>query len=447
MAKSSQAKITDSASVDLYLSSDNPVTREAALFLVDYKEEDDRVDYKLAFDPQAEKHWLEITKDVSAFANTFGGYLVFGVDDVSREIVGLKKNLAEELEDVNNIQQKLNRHLEPHMENVRSKKFRVSGKLIALLYVPQSFCRTHIISKDGSFRYPSGKLKTVLRKGTFYIRRSAGNHLGDSRDLEAVIERRVNQFRDALMDKVARVVSSPMESEVFILSQDQEDMDSTKFVIEDSPESIPIRGMSFTVTPKGPEEEIATWCALSRGESSAVPPAETVWSWYAIRETLQISAQHRLSVFRFSLWTNVPAFYWIQGLFTQDIQQALLGAVRHRRDNDGVPRMLAIASFIGRSFYVKVLRQLGTYRKQLAPRQKSYPDRGPKHEYFKFKAARKQTEKELRRDILQNINEIANKAATDKRVPGLQNQWKAQNIDCYLYSQDDQYKRAAKIKT
>ena len=89
-----------SASVNDYLTSEAPLTREVALFLIDYKEEDDRADHKLTFDPSDEKHWLELTKDVSAFSNTFGGYLIFGVTDKSRDFCGLEMKIAEALEDV-----------------------------------------------------------------------------------------------------------------------------------------------------------------------------------------------------------------------------------------------------------------------------------------------------------------------------------------------------------
>ena len=71
-------------SVREHLELDDPLTRETAIFLIGYGEEDDRLDYKQAFDPGSEKDWLEITKDVCAFANTFGGYLVFGVRDLIR---------------------------------------------------------------------------------------------------------------------------------------------------------------------------------------------------------------------------------------------------------------------------------------------------------------------------------------------------------------------------
>ena len=259
------------SNVQDHLSKDDPLTRETAVFLVEYAEEDDRVDYKQTIDPASEKSLLDITKDISAFANTHGGFLVFGVNDDKKEVVGLPRTVADAIKDVNYLQQKINRHLEPNITSLRAKEFKIDGKSIVIIYIPQSTCTTHMICKDGAFSHPSGKQKQVLYEGTLYVRRSAGNHLGDSRDLEDLIERRIDQFRDALLDKVAKVVKSPASSDVFILSKDPGDEEAKRYIIEDSPDSIAIKGMSFTIAPEGFEEEIAAWSVLSRGSSESIP--------------------------------------------------------------------------------------------------------------------------------------------------------------------------------
>ena len=69
-------------SVEDCLSAKDPLKRELVSFLIQYAEEDDRLDYKADFVDE-QKHWLEVTKDVSAFANTHGGYLLFGIEDRS----------------------------------------------------------------------------------------------------------------------------------------------------------------------------------------------------------------------------------------------------------------------------------------------------------------------------------------------------------------------------
>lgn len=227
----------------------------AIIFLLSHREEDLYVDYKVSFGHEDERAWLELTKDVLAFANTRGGYLVFGVKDASFEVVGLASDLVAILTNVNNLRQKLNRYIEPDITLIRSKPFLSDGKSIVVLFVPESHGLTHVVSRDGTFRYPpsrkysDGQLKTLLRQGTSYVRRSAGNHLLDSRDLDAIFNRRLDQFREALVSKMTRVVEAPLDSQVVVLSKDQANEEQTRFVIQDAPDAIPIKGLGFTVSP------------------------------------------------------------------------------------------------------------------------------------------------------------------------------------------------------
>ncbi len=346
-------------STRFFLESDDPLTRDLAVHLSTYDEEDLFVDYKLTMDIDSESAWLELTKDVSAFANTSGGYLFYGSDDNNKSVVGVTRAVANVLKDSNNIQQKINRHLEPEVTGLRSKTFRIEGKTVTVVFIPQSTGRTHMISKDGQFNYPSGKTKIVLRKGTFYVRRSGGNHLGDSRDFDDVIERRIDQFREALLDKVTKVVNMPLSSDVYILSQDPEDKTGKRFIIEDSPESVPIKGMSFTVAPETMDEEIAAWTVMSSGRSDACPPAATVWKWYANREKIHIGETHKLALFQFSLWNGAPTFYWIRGLKNAQIHSSLLDAIRFRLSPQNLPDMFKVASFLGKGRYKSALTVLG----------------------------------------------------------------------------------------
>lgn len=50
--------------LDDFLSSSDPLTKEVALFLLTYAEEDNRVDYKLTVDLDSDKEWLGLTKDI-----------------------------------------------------------------------------------------------------------------------------------------------------------------------------------------------------------------------------------------------------------------------------------------------------------------------------------------------------------------------------------------------
>ncbi len=213
------------------LKSEDPLSREALEFLLTYCEEDSLVDYKETFHPDQEKEWLEITKDIMAFANTQGGYLVFGVRDCSFEVVGLDLNVIAILTNTNYLLQKVNRFIEPEIGLLRSKRIEVDGRQVVVLVIPSSIRQTHVISKDGKFKHISGEEKVLLRKGTLYVRRSAGNHLADSRDLDQIFDRRFDYFRESLIDKIARVIDAPQESEMVFVSKDTQPEAAKKFII------------------------------------------------------------------------------------------------------------------------------------------------------------------------------------------------------------------------
>lgn len=429
-------------SIDEYLNSKDPLTREVVLFLIKYDEEDNRVDYKQTLDINSDKEWFGLTKDISAFANTLGGYLVFGVEDKKKETTGLTREVADVLKDSNNLQTKINSLIEPDLSTIRSKEFKINGKIVVAIYIPQSFNKTHIIKKDGLIHKQSNKPKTILNKGTFYVRRSAGNHLGDSRDLDDLVERRIDQFREALIDKVAQVVKTPADSKVLIYSKDpdNQDNDVQKFIIKDSPDATEMKGMSFTVSPDTPEQEIAAWTVLSSGNPNVKPEAHTIWKWYLNRENLEISESHRLSVFQFSLWVCAPAFYWIKGIENSKIRGTLLNAIRNRPVGVEVKQHLAVASFLGKSTYKAALKELGDYKNRIHPRQKEFPKKGPKIEYANIKKTAKQTNANLSKELLEEINKLSEKIVKSKKDTGVMNKNRAQEIDCFLYSQEDNYK-------
>jgi len=422
------------------LNLDDPLSKEVAVSLISYDEEDDRLDYKTTLDISSNKEWLKITKDISAFANTYGGYLVFGVSGQNNNVIGISREVANILKDSNNIQTKINRNLEPNVSTLRSKEFKIENKIVVVVCIPQSKGITHVISKDGYFTYPNDNRKTILKKGTFYIRRSAGNHLADSRDLDNVIERRIDQFREALIDKVAMVVNSPAQSNVYILSKDPSVKADERFIIENSSDSIPVKGMSFTIAPEGNEEEIAAWSVLYKDNADLRPPSIEVWKWYANRKKINLSKSHYLTIFKFSLWDNVPAFYWIQGLKVKDIKVALFEAIRSRPLSVEAKQMLVVAAFLGEHVYKNALIALGSHRDKLAPAMKRFPSQGARMAFGDIAKTSKQTTAQLKSEQAKILNELAGETIKNNKALSLQKRWKALSIDCFLYAQDDGYK-------
>src|SRR5438552_3581907 len=115
-------------SVKRILDSEDPLSPESIAIILNFREENEHIDYKVAFAYGEDREWLNITKDFLAFANTDGGFLVFGVADRTFDKVGMELKSAEYLSDVNNIQQKINRYISPPITNFRAKHVKIEEK-------------------------------------------------------------------------------------------------------------------------------------------------------------------------------------------------------------------------------------------------------------------------------------------------------------------------------
>ena len=103
-----------------FLKTADPLSDEAISAVVDAREENTHVDFKLDLE-NVDPEWLEVTKDVMSFANMEGGYLVFGVKNGSYENVGLSDESVKRLSDTNNLIQKFNKCVEPPFTTLRAK--------------------------------------------------------------------------------------------------------------------------------------------------------------------------------------------------------------------------------------------------------------------------------------------------------------------------------------
>lgn len=441
---------TDKAILEL-LASVDPLSDEAMIHLLNHREEDQYVDYKLTMHND-ERVWLEFTKDVMAFANTFGGYLVFGVEDSTFEVAGLSNEVVNLLTDVNNIRQKLNRYLEPEIAMIRSKPFLSDGKQVVVAHVPQSTNLTHVVAKDGAYRlaptpkHQKGEPKIVLRKGTVYVRRSAGNHLVDSRDLDAIIERRVRAFRDALMGKIARVVDAPQETEVVLVSRDSTDPSAQRLVIQDAPDALAIKGISFSVTPDSPEEEVAGCIALAKSDPGNRPPAATIWNWYSQRSELGLSAEQELWLARFAFDVGAPVFYWLRRSHADDVKKMMLDVVSNRKPGASMENLVGVAAFMGAGFRRKIIERLGADAQKLSPKMRKLGSADARslcggglvqgRRGGKFK----NDESGFRSFLHDELSQLADKAKSHPSGnPGVMEKAKAFAFDCHLYARDDKY--------
>jgi len=163
------------------------------------------LDYKLELHPMTDGGNKEFLKDIGAFANTIGGYLIYGIDEqegVPKKIIGV------EIKDFD----KLRLHFENLLRTGVSPKivgtdFAAVGikgsQKIIIIKIPKSLTRPHMV--------------TVKNHSRFYARNSAGTYQLDVDDLRKLflesesLSTRIRNFRDErLSNIVANLTPVPL---------------------------------------------------------------------------------------------------------------------------------------------------------------------------------------------------------------------------------------------
>lgn len=431
-------------SIKQIANSDDPLCNEAIEILLGHHEEDTLIDYKLTCEPSKEKFWVDITKDIMAFANTNGGFIVIGVKDITFDIVGIESSVIRVMQDANNILQKVNKYVEPHITQLRSKVYSKNSKDIIALFIPESIGLTHIFAKDGSFKFDSGKSGCAFHKGTLYVRRSAGNHLVDSRDFDDLVQKRINIFRESILGKIAKVVHAPQNTEMLFVTRESDAEDKFRFTIEDSSDALAVKGLSFSVSPETIEEEIASWIALHNGNKKALPPTETVWGWYHEREKLKCSTKQKCKVAKLSLLLELPFFYWLKDCPAQEIKEMLFDLLSCDIVKAHYSQILCCANFLGASTFGAVVKKIGKKNLEYVPRRCrkylkedifSIVDMGRLRSRYPKKS--RESEGVFRSKMHEELNSLI-KAQVEARPPSL-SIFDIRALDCYLYAREDKY--------
>jgi len=343
------------------LRSEDPLSDKAIQYLIEHKEEDKLVDYKEAFDLDLDKAWLDLNIDVVAFANTYGGFLVHGVKDKTYEIVGLSEKAFLKLADIKLLLEKLNRFIQPKLSSVRSKAKEIGGKKIVIIYIPQSKYKTHIFVTNADVKHPSGKIETVIKQGTIYVRKTGSNQIVTADDFEELIHRRFLQVKEKMLDGIARVVRAEENQEVVIVSTDKVG-NSERYKVTDASDAIPVKGMSFTVTPGTEEEKISAWMALNKGDPDDFPTPKSLIEIYSKRKNLHLSDERKKWLAYFSLVKGLPNFFYLQNVDKKNILEILEKASDSKRTIDR-HYVLDVSAFYGKTIYDKLFNKLSQMKK------------------------------------------------------------------------------------
>ncbi len=154
-----------------------------------------RVDYKLTCYGKSGPDKRELLKDISAFANLYGGHLVLGVKEkggIPTDLIGMDINTDSEML---RMEQILRSGLEPPIPGIRIISIPLSNKKKAILVrVPRSWNPPHRVISGGVNR--------------FYIRNSAGVHEPSIEELRTMFNQSTTalekacRFRDERINEI-----------------------------------------------------------------------------------------------------------------------------------------------------------------------------------------------------------------------------------------------------
>ena len=161
--------------------------------------EDRFLDYKRDLPSEKEDDKREFLNDVTAFANTFGGTILFGIAEeegtgIPKEICGC--NIPKPDEVILRLSNIIQSGVEPRLASLRFEPVDLrSGKTVLVAVIPQSAAAPHMVKKGSP---------------KFYMRGAVGKQPMDVYDIrtaflasETVIER----IRDFRLDRIAKLAS------------------------------------------------------------------------------------------------------------------------------------------------------------------------------------------------------------------------------------------------
>jgi len=187
---------------------------DALLLALSRTAETNDVDFKSTFDSSANRDWLELIKDVAAFANSGGGHILVGLNDdgapSGEDVSGL---LAVDPADLAN---RLHKYFGQHFSGVELIETQKDSHEVCAIRVPPA--RIPIVfTRVGELELPDGKKKTVFAVGTVYFRHGTKSEPGTTDDLRRFLERELEFTRKSWLDGIAKVVEAPAGSRFAVL--------------------------------------------------------------------------------------------------------------------------------------------------------------------------------------------------------------------------------------
>jgi hypothetical protein len=177
---------------------DGDISVEKLIRLIKIGSEEEQLDYKREYDfSKDKKDKIELVRDVIGMANTHGGYVIFGVHEVTDENGkhfdpnGMSTEVAASL-DVSAFRQQIEAYVSERIEvkfaSYKLKEF--NDQVFGILYVAPNNNSPIIFAKDGQYKEKNGdKPKDVMlfRSGDIVVRKGASTERVDQSEMRRII--------------------------------------------------------------------------------------------------------------------------------------------------------------------------------------------------------------------------------------------------------------------
>jgi hypothetical protein len=250
--------------------------------------ETDDLDFKAEFHNKL-GDWLEIIKDIVAFANSGGGTILIGVnDDGSPSGADISAICETDPADVTN---KIYSYTGIQFHAFELDKAEKQGKEVCVISVRSS--RVPIVfTKIGNYESSPGKPRTAFGIGVVYFRHGAKSEPGNTEDLRKFVEREVEFIRHSWLSGIAKVVDAPAGSRVMVFAPENAEMteaEIAKFQLTDDPAAPQILALRLDQTYPYRQKEVVTSVNTKLAGKKKVNPhdAQCINSVYKVKENVK----------------------------------------------------------------------------------------------------------------------------------------------------------------
>jgi hypothetical protein len=173
------------------------------------------LDFKSGFDVDQAGDWLEIIKDIVAFANSGGGTILIGADDEGKPTGGdVSGALSIDPADLTN---RIHKYTSIHFHAFETLECRKQDREVCAIAVGATRIPV-VFTRVGTYEIGGGKQKTVFSAGTVYFRHGAKSEPGTSDDLRQFLEREIEATRRSWLDGIAKVVEAPTGARIAVIA-------------------------------------------------------------------------------------------------------------------------------------------------------------------------------------------------------------------------------------